>query len=121
MKHQHFIHEEYGEEYAALKPRKTKLSEGAQDAHEAIRPSSVMRTPKSIEKYLTKDQMKLYSLIWSRFGNPSQMTPAIVDTMRVNLTQNGVTYRANGSKLKFDGFTTKVYAESKRKIISCQI
>ena len=44
-----FIHEEYGEEYAALKPRKTKLSEGAQDAHEAIRPSSVMRTPKSIE------------------------------------------------------------------------
>ena len=108
-----FIHEEYGEEYAALKPRKTKLSEGAQDAHEAIRPSSVMRTPKSIEKYLTKDQMKLYSLIWSRFV-ASQMTPAIVDTMRVNLTQNGVTYRANGSKLKFDGFT-KVYAESKRK------
>ena len=57
--------------------------------------------------------MKLYSLIWSRFV-ASQMTPAIVDTMRVNLTQNGVTYRANGSKLKFDGFT-KVYAESKRK------
>ena len=95
-----FIHEEYGEEYAALKPRKAKLSEGAQDAHEAIRPSSVMRTPKSIEKYLTKDQMKLYSLIWSRFV-ASQMTPAIVDTMRVDLTQNGVTYRANGSKLKF--------------------
>jgi len=89
-----FIHEEYGEEYAALKPRKAKLSEGAQDAHEAIRPSSVMRTPKSIEKYLTKDQMKLYSLIWSRFV-ASQMTPAIVDTMRVDLTQNGVTYRAN--------------------------
>ena len=108
-----FIHEEFGEEYAALKPRKTKLSEGAQDAHEAIRPSSVMRTPKSIEQYLTKDQIKLYTLIWSRFV-ASQMTPAIVDTMRVDLTQNGVTYRANGSKLKFDGFT-KVYAESKRK------
>ncbi len=108
-----FIHEEFGEEYAALKPRKTKLSEGAQDAHEAIRPSSVMRTPKSIEQYLTKDQLKLYTLIWSRFV-ASQMTPAIVDTMRVDLTQNGVTYRANGSKLKFDGFT-KVYAESKRK------
>ena len=108
-----FIHEEYGENYAALKPRAVKLSEGAQDAHEAIRPSSVMRTPKSLEKYLTKDQMRLYSLIWSRFV-ASQMTPAIVDTMRVDLEQNGVTYRANGSKLKFDGFT-KVYAESKRK------
>lgn len=108
-----FIHEEYGENYAALKPRAVKLSEGAQDAHEAIRPSSVMRTPKSLEKYLTKDQMRLYSLIWSRFV-ASQMTPAIVDTMRVDLEQNSVTYRANGSKLKFDGFT-KVYAESKRK------
>lgn len=108
-----FIHEEYGEQYAAVKQRKAPLAEGAQDAHEAIRPSSVLRTPKSLEAYLTKDQLRLYTLIWSRFV-ASQMTPAIVDTMRVDLDQNGVTYRANGSKLKFDGFT-KVYAETKRK------
>ncbi len=61
-----FIHDEYGAEYAALKPRVGKLPEGAQDAHEAIRPSSVMRTPASLKKYLTPDQMKLYS-----FANPS--------------------------------------------------
>lgn len=108
-----FINETYGENYAAVKPQKAKLGEGAQDAHEAIRPSSVLRTPESLEKYLTKDQLKLYSLIWSRFV-ASQMTPAVIDTMRVDLVQNGVTYRANGSKLKFDGFT-KVYAEAKRK------
>ncbi|WP_178196379.1 type I DNA topoisomerase [Ligilactobacillus sp. Marseille-Q7487] len=108
-----YIHDTYGEQYAAVKPRKGKISEGAQDAHEAIRPSSVLRTPESLEKYLTKDQLKLYSLIWSRFV-ASQMTPAVIDTMRVDLEQNGVTYRANGSKLKFDGFT-KVYAEAKRK------
>lgn len=108
-----FIHETYGEEYAAIKPRKGKLAEGAQDAHEAIRPSSVLRTPESLASYLNKDQMKLYSLIWSRFV-ASQMTPAIVDTMSVDIEQNSVLYRAKGSKMKFPGFT-KVYAESKRK------
>lgn len=108
-----FIHETYGKEYAAVKPRKGKLAEGAQDAHEAIRPSSVLRTPESLTAYLNKDQMKLYSLIWSRFV-ASQMTPAVVDTMSVDLEQNTVMYRAKGSKMKFPGFT-KVYAESKRK------
>lgn len=108
-----FITENYGSDYAAIKPRAGKLSENAQDAHEAIRPSSVLRTPGSIEKYLTKDQMKLYSLVWSRFV-ASQMTPAIVDTVRADLEQNEVTFRANGSKMKFPGYT-KVYAESKRK------
>ncbi|KRL01186.1 type I DNA topoisomerase [Liquorilactobacillus capillatus] len=108
-----FIHENYGAEYAAVKPRKGKLPEGAQDAHEAIRPSSVLRTPASLKDYLNKDQFKLYSLIWSRFV-ASQMTPAISDTMSVNIVQNDVLYRAKGSKMKFPGFT-KVYAESKKK------
>ncbi|MFT8476647.1 MAG: type I DNA topoisomerase [Liquorilactobacillus sp.] len=108
-----FIHETYGAEYAAVKPRKGKLAEGAQDAHEAIRPSSVLRTPESLSAYLNKDQMKLYSLVWSRFV-ASQMTPAVVDTMSVDIEQNKVMYRAKGSKMKFPGFT-KVYAESKRK------
>ena len=108
-----FIHDEYGAEYAALKPRVGKLPEGAQDAHEAIRPSSVMRTPASLKKYLTPDQMKLYSLIWSRFV-ASQMTPAVYDTARVDLEQNGITYRANGSQMKFPGFT-KVYQDVSKK------
>ena len=108
-----FIHDEYGPEYALNHPRKLKLPEGAQDAHEAVRPTSVMRTPKQIEKYLTKDQFKLYNLIWSRFV-ASQMTPAIVDTETVKVVQNGVEYRANGSKLNFEGYL-KAYSAGKEK------
>lgn len=108
-----FLHEEYGEEYAATKPIKGKLPEGAQDAHEGIRPTSVYRTPASIKEYLNKDQFRLYQLIWSRFV-ASQMTPAIMDTMGVTIEQNQVSFRANGSKLKFDGFL-KVYGDGKEK------
>ncbi|MEJ6400649.1 type I DNA topoisomerase [Nicoliella lavandulae] len=102
-----FLHENYGEEYAANKPLKGKLPEGAQDAHEAIRPTSIFRTPDSVKEYLNRDQFRLYQLIWSRFM-ASQMTPAVMDTMTVDLEQNGVKFRANGSKLKFPGFL-KVY------------
>ncbi len=108
-----FIHEEYGGEYAAVKPVKGKLPEGAQDAHEAIRPTSVFRTPAKMKPYLTNDQYKLYSLIWSRFV-ASQMTPEVIDTMNVNLQQNNVDFRASGSKVKFAGFT-KVYKRGKEK------
>ncbi|POH15656.1 DNA topoisomerase I [Fructilactobacillus sanfranciscensis] len=108
-----FIHDEYGPEYALNHLRKLKLPEGSQDAHEAVRPTSVMRTPKQIEKYLTKDQFKLYNLIWSRFV-ASQMTPAIVDTETVKVVQNGVEYRANGSKLNFEGYL-KAYSAGKEK------
>ncbi|MCH5461392.1 type I DNA topoisomerase [Lactobacillus sp. LC28-10] len=108
-----FIHEKYGAEYAATKPIKGKLPEGAQDAHEAIRPSSVYRTPADLKQYLTNDQYKLYSLIWNRFM-ASQMTNAVMDTMAVTIEQNGVTFRANGSKLKFDGFL-KIYKDGKEK------
>ena len=108
-----FIHEEYGGEYAAVKPIKGKLPEGAQDAHEAIRPTSVFRTPAKMKPYLTNDQYKLYSLIWSRFV-ASQMTPEVIDTMNVNLQQNNVDFRASGSKVKFAGFT-KGYKRGKEK------
>lgn len=108
-----FIHEKYGETYAAVKPVKGKLPEGAQDAHEAIRPTSVYRTPASLKDYLTNDQYKLYNLIWSRFV-ASQMTPAVLDTMTVDMNQNGIQFRSNGSKLKFDGFL-KVYNSGKEK------
>ncbi|KRL54841.1 DNA topoisomerase I [Paucilactobacillus oligofermentans DSM 15707 = LMG 22743] len=100
-----FIHEKYGAEYAATKPVKGKLAEGAQDAHEAIRPTSVMRTPADMKDFLSNDQYKLYNLIWSRFV-ASQMTPQVTDTMSVTISQNNVDFRANGSKVKFTGFTT---------------
>ncbi len=108
-----FIHEEYGAEYAATKPIKGKLPEGAQDAHEAIRPTSVYRTPAKMKKYLTPDQYKLYNLIWCRFV-ASQMTAEVIDTMTVTITQNNVNFRANGSKVKFKGFT-KVYKRGTEK------
>ncbi|MCI1986690.1 MAG: type I DNA topoisomerase [Lactobacillus sp.] len=106
-----FIHEQYGEAYAAVKIRQGKLQEGAQDAHEAIRPTSTLRTPESLEKVLDKDQMKLYRLIWSRFV-ASEMTPAVIDTVAVTIEQNGAIFRANGSQTKFPGFTT-LYVSSR--------
>ncbi|MGX6961379.1 type I DNA topoisomerase [Vagococcus xieshaowenii] len=106
-----YITETYGEEYSVGMKADGKKKSGSQDAHEAIRPSSIFRTPESLAKYLDKDQMKLYSLIWSRTV-ASLMTPAVLDTMRVSLTQNGVIFVANGSKVKFPGFM-KVYIEGK--------
>ncbi|MFT8410096.1 MAG: type I DNA topoisomerase [Schleiferilactobacillus perolens] len=105
-----FIHENYGADFAAVKVQKKKQQEFAQDAHEAIRPSSVMRTPKSLESVLSRDQMRLYSLIWSRFV-ASQMTPAIYDTITADMVQNGVQFRATGSRTKFAGFT-KLYVQT---------
>lgn len=108
-----FILDEYGKEYARTKAPVKKAAEGSQDAHEAIRPSSVLRKPVDIEQYLTKDQFKLYQLIWSRFV-ASQMQPAIFDTMRVNLANQDLIFRANGSKENFAGFR-KVYQDNKAK------
>lgn len=108
-----YIHDQYGAEYAATKPVKGKLPEGAQDAHEAIRPTSVFRTPAKMKQYLTPDQYKLYNLIWCRFV-ASQMTAEVIDTMTVTISQNNVNFRANGSKVKFAGFT-KVYKRGQDK------
>jgi DNA topoisomerase-1 len=98
-----FIKETFGAEYSAG-IRKVKNAQGAQDAHEAIRPTSALRTPKLLETFLDKDQLKLYTLIWNRFI-ASQMKPAIFDTMKAHLKQNGVLFIANGSKIKFKGYT----------------
>lgn len=106
-----FIEETYGAEFAAHSTKKLANAQGSQDAHEAIRPTSSLRTPQSLEKYLDKDQMKLYSLIWSRLV-ASQMKPAILDTMKVTLEQDEVMFIANGSKVKFQGFM-KVYVEGR--------
>lgn len=106
-----FIESTYGKEFAAHDVKKLKNAQGAQDAHEAIRPTSALRTPDEMAKYLDKDQLKLYSLIWSRLV-ASQMTPAILDTMKVTLDHNGVQFIANGSKVKFKGFM-RVYVEGR--------
>lgn len=104
-----FITDTYGPEFSAHGKAKVKNAQGAQDAHEAVRPTSILRTPEAMKQYLDKDQLKLYTLIWSRFV-ASQMTPAILDTMKVTLEQNGVIFIANGSKVKFKGFMS-VYIE----------
>lgn len=103
-----YIVDNYGSEYTNSN-QKSKKEKGAQDAHEAIRPTSVARDPKSLKGILSNDQYKLYNLIYKRFL-ASQMAPAIMDTMTVHLLNNKVMFRANGNKVKFKGFM-KVYTE----------
>ncbi len=105
-----YIEEMFGKEYvkATDTPKKaTKKNANAQDAHEAVRPTSAMRPPAGMKQYLTNDQYKLYQLIWSRFI-ASQMAPAILDTVTVDFMNQGHRFRANGSQVKFEGFL-KVY------------
>jgi len=104
-----YIEATFGKEYVSPEKRKEKKSANTQDAHEAIRPTSTLREPNSIKEYLTRDQYRLYKLIWERFV-ASQMAPAILDTMSVELVNEGVLFRATGSKIKFPGFM-KVYVE----------
>lgn len=105
-----YIESEFGKEYTSLTEKKNdKKSANAQDAHEAVRPTSILRTPNSLKTVLGRDQLRLYRLIWERFV-ASQMAPAVMDTMTVDLVNEGVIFRANGSKVKFPGFM-KVYIE----------
>ena len=107
-----YITNTYGKEYLGYQAA-SKKAQGSQDAHEAIRPSSADRTPDAVKDYLSRDQFRLYSLIWSRFM-ASQMAPAIYDTVSADLVQNQATFRANGSKIKFEGYQ-KVYTEANNK------
>lgn len=104
-----YILEQFGPEYVLAEAREQAKNERAQDAHEAIRPTSVLRTPDSLKEYLSRDQLRLYRLIWERFL-ASQMASAVLDTMSVEIDCNGVQFRASGSKVKFPGFM-KVYIE----------
>ncbi len=99
----------FGEQYTHGNNVKRKNRYDVQDAHEAIRPTSVYRTPSSVKDALSRDQYRLYKLIWERFV-ASQMAPAIMDTMTVDLVNESIIFRANGSKIKFPGFM-KVYVE----------
>lgn len=97
-----FIEEKYGNEYYANNIFSNKKKD-VQDAHEAIRPSYIDLVPDEIKESLTKEQYKLYNLIWSRFM-ASQMTVAVYDSMSVEIQNGEYTLKANGSKLKFDGY-----------------
>ncbi|WP_409305411.1 type I DNA topoisomerase [Peribacillus sp. SCS-155] len=105
-----YIEEIFGKDYLPGDDRKEKKQPGnAQDAHEAIRPTSTLRDPNSVKEFLSRDQFRLYKLIWERFV-ASQMASAIMDTMSVDVKNGPVVFRANGSKIKFPGFM-KVYVE----------
>ena len=110
-----FVRERYGEAYLPDSPNIYRSKKGAQDAHEAIRPTSALRTPEQVERYLaqdeTKDAARLYRLIWQRFV-ASQMTPALFDQTTIEISAGEFGLRATGRVPKFDGFL-KVYQESK--------
>ncbi len=108
-----FISKNYGGGYVPKRPNTFKVKKSAQDAHECIRPTFPSRRPEDLKKFLTEDQYKLYSLIWKRFI-ASQMTPAVYDQTRVDITAGEAVFRATGNVMKFPGFTA-AYEEATEK------
>ena len=113
-----FIGESLGKEYLPSRPRSydSKSPKSAQDAHEAIRPTSVFRTPEKVKEYLTPEQYKLYELIWRRFV-ASQMKDAVFNTVSVDFEVNGLTFRSTGSTLKEEGFLKLYPIEFEEKLL----
>jgi DNA topoisomerase-1 len=114
-----YIAERYGAQFLPPAPNIYKGKKDAQDAHEAVRPTSMAYAPEVVEKYLAEDEMKLYRLIWNR-SVASQMMPALFDQTTIDVTARGhnaveYTFRATGSVPKFDGYL-KVYQEGKDQI-----
>jgi DNA topoisomerase-1 len=106
-----FITAQYGAAYLPEKAVHYRSKKDAQDAHEAIRPTDVSRTPESVARFLDRDELKLYRLIWQRFV-ASQMNPAVFDQTTIDIEAGRFLFRATGSVLKFDGFL-KVYEEGR--------
>ena len=98
-----FIQGKYGEDYLPAKPRRFGSQKRAQEAHEAIRPTSVNREPDKIKQFLTKDQYRVYKLIWERFL-ASQMESAVLEQIRADISAGEFIFKASGSKIKFPGF-----------------
>jgi len=105
-----YVSDVYGSNYLPEKPVFYKTKKDAQDAHEAIRPTFVGRTPDDLKPYLGEDELKLYRLIWTRFV-ASQMNPAVYDQTTIEISAKDYLFRENGRVLKFDGFL-RVYEES---------
>jgi DNA topoisomerase-1 len=106
-----FVGAQYGTQYLPEKAIHYRSKKDAQDAHEAIRPSDVTRTPDSIARFLSSEELKLYRLIWQRFV-ASQMMPAVFDQTTIDIEAGRFLFRASGSVLKFDGFL-RVYEEGR--------
>lgn len=106
-----YIKDKYGEKYLPKEPKVFKNKSASQDAHEAIRPTHVQMAPDTVKGSLSNDQYKLYKLIWERFV-ASQMESAIYDAMSVDITAGRFMFKANGSKVKFQGFMA-VYIEGR--------
>ncbi|MGB2641541.1 MAG: type I DNA topoisomerase, partial [Candidatus Acidiferrum sp.] len=104
------IPEKFGSDYLPEKPNYYKSKKDAQEAHEAIRPTDVMRTPEDVRKYLKEDQFKLYQLIWQRFV-ASQMMPAVFDQTTIDISAADYTFRATGMVQKFAGYLAVYQAE----------
>ncbi|WP_194543580.1 type I DNA topoisomerase [Paenibacillus sp. JZ16] len=105
-----YITEKYGDPFVPESPRQySKKAANAQDAHEAIRPTSVLRDPESMKPFMSRDQLRLYKLVWERFV-ASQMSSAVLDTLSVDIAAGKAVFRATGSKVRFPGFM-KVYVE----------
>ncbi|MEO0292698.1 MAG: type I DNA topoisomerase [candidate division WOR-3 bacterium] len=98
-----FIKNEYGEEYLPLKPNVFKSKETAQEAHEAIRPTDIRRTPEAVKAFLTPDEYKIYKLIWER-ALASQFKPAIFDSKVVIVEGSSFEFKGSSKNLKFEGF-----------------
>ena len=105
-----FIQETYGSAYCPKQPRSFKTKAGAQDAHEAIRPTDVTLTPELVRKDLTQEQYRLYRIIWGRF-TACQMSNAVYDNLAIEVESSGYLFKANASTLKFAGYTA-VYEEA---------
>ncbi len=104
-----YIMSRYGKDYLPDRPNFYRSGKSAQDAHEAIRPTAVERDPESMARYLDKDALALYTLIFNRFVS-SQMPPAVYDRTTVDISADGAVFRATGQVMKFDGFM-RVYLE----------
>ena len=107
----HFIEAQYGKDYVPGKPNTYRSKKGAQDAHEAIRPTSMDYTPERVRRYLRRDVFQLYSLVWDRFV-ASQMVPALFDQTAFEIPVRETVFRATGQQIKFEGFM-KVYIEGR--------
>jgi len=109
-----FINKRFGPDYLPEKPNTFRSPKGAQEAHEAIRPTSVIFNPDDLSPYLTMDQLALYSLIWKRFL-ACQMNPAIMEQTQAHIAAGHAIFRATGSVVVFKGFTT-LYKESSNEL-----
>ncbi|MEE1196386.1 MAG: type I DNA topoisomerase [Lachnospiraceae bacterium] len=115
-----YIQEQYGEQYVAVGEKKTEEKKKVQDAHEAIRPTDIVRTPLMIKESLTRDQFRLYQLIWRRF-TASRMKPAVYETTSVKIGGGVYTFTVAASKIAFDGFMSVYTQEEDEKAENNQL